>query len=394
MKHTSGSLYAQREERLSLAEEMERHKGVPSVWSGDLQKKMNRIRSRHLWLRRFALAVVLLYALGLTAFITMIMFRGKPSRASSAPVASSPTTTQAKPPVLAKPDPYSVGGLHLAIQNWKDAGDRLRDARTWTQKNRRDMAAALLQEGLKDSPENVALLFELAQLNFDKRDFARTRELLQHVLCIEPNHKTAGQMLATTYLFLGLHEQALTLADWILEGAPDSDVAHRVAGLAQLKAKRLDQAVIHFRKWVARAPNDQDAQRQYADTLMGLKDYEKAGAIYENLLKNNSAMAEVYHQLAICYAQRAMVDKSVATLTQALCVIGAPQVATWFKDSGFDGIRTHKLFTVFERQVITPTLATKAMPSGETRVDLESTFDQKGMKQLQDALQAAREKSP
>jgi tetratricopeptide (TPR) repeat protein len=282
----------------------------------------------------------------------------------------------------------NLAEIRLSIQKWKATSEQLREARTWIQKDRRDMASDVLKQALADNPSDAAVLFELAKLYFEQGAFERAHELLLRVLSVEPQHKNARQMLAAAYSRLGQHEQALALANWILEDDPDAEEAHRIAGLANLKANRLNEAMIHFRKWLVLSPDKVEAQKQYADVLMRLQEYKQAAGLYEEILQKKSTDAEVYQQLAICYAKLMRVEQTVATMVQALYVVGTPSVGKWFKDPGFDGVRTNKLFMVLERQITAPTMAGKAAQAGETLLDLNTVIDEKHLQQVQSEIKS------
>jgi hypothetical protein len=119
---------------------------------------------------------------------------------------------------------------------------------------------------------------------------------------------------------------------------------------------------------------------------MHLKQYGKAADLYDNILKKKAVEADAYRQLAICYAEQTQVDKTVETLTQALALLGAPLVTTWFKDPGFDTVRTHSLFATFERNATRPVLGAKPAQTGETTINMNSVFDTKRMQQVQGML--------
>lgn len=385
MKEGSDSFYSRREERPSLADEIERDHRTVSGVDGGLRKQLKAMRLRRLWMQRVVITVALLYTMGLTAFIAVIMSHGEKRGASSASrsvVGTAPS--QAGSHSIAAV--YSIKEIRSLVQKWEKLGDQLHEAHAWMQKGRRDMAGAILQEALKDNPDNGDVLLELAQLAFEQGAFDRSRVLLQRVLNIDPQHKKACQMLADTYSHLGQHEQALVLADWILAGDSEAVEAHRVAGLAHEKAKRLNQAAVHFRKWSALAPDNLEAQKQYAAVLMSLQEFEKAGNLYAAILRKTPNEMDAYRQLAVCYAKQMQVEKTVATMIQALYVVGAPNVTKWFKDPAFDNIRTNKLFVVLERQVAMPAMSGKMTQAGEVQLNLDATFDQKRMQQLQDAL--------
>lgn len=387
MPDASDNLYSQREPRLSLADEIARDARAVPAFDGNLQQQLRIMRRRRIWMLRIVVTIALIYTMGLTAFIAVIMSHRTNGRATVAAATNEPLSRKLAGKSGAAAD--NLADIRRSIQKWKASSEQLREARTWVQKDRRDTAAVILKQAVTDDPADVALQFELGQLYLEQGDFERARELLLRVLRVEPQHKGARQMLAAAYSHLGQHEQALALANWILEDDPDDEEVQRIAGLAHLQANRLNEAMLHFRKWLVLSPDKVEAQKQYADVLMRLQEYDKAAGLYEDILKKKSTDAEVYQHLAICYAKLMHGEQTVATMVQALYIVGTPSVAKWFKDPGFDNVRTNKLFSLLERQVTAPTMAGKATQAGETLLDLNSIIDEKRLKQIQSEIKSS-----
>jgi tetratricopeptide (TPR) repeat protein len=384
MSDVPGNLYSHREQRPSLADECDRDKHVSPIFGGDLLKQLRFMRRRRTVVRRIMLVVALVYAAGMAAFIALLVLRNSVDRTKLTAAEANVTKSQ---PAASTSAALAPKAMRQAIQQWRDAAERLREARVWIQKGRHDTASALLQGLLADNPNNSEALFELAQIYFQQND-DRARDLVQRLLIIEPQRKAATQMLATLYSRSGQHEQALALANWMLDLDPDSTEAHRVAGWAYLQTNRLDLAAVHFRKWVTADPDNMAAQKQYADVLLAQNEVEKARAIYEVILKKKPDEADTYRQLAICFARKTMVEQSVSTMIQAIYVIGAPKVATWFKDPGFESVRHQKLFALLEKQVTMPQMNAHVVQQPGAQVGPNANFDLRRLEQVQAMLKA------
>jgi tetratricopeptide (TPR) repeat protein len=384
MKDVLGNLYTHRETRPSLADEIAAEQQEPSIFGGDLLKQLKGMRKRRAMMRRIMVVVALVYAVGLAAFIALILMRNSAERTGRRMVAGATVTN--RPAALPGAAVYDSKAMRLAIQQWKDAGEKLHDARLWIQKGRRDTAGALLQEILAANPNHSEALFESAQLSVQQDANDRARDLLQRLLTVDPQRKAAIQMLATVYSRAEQHEQALSLANWIMETDPDCTEAHRIAGVAAFQAKRFDLALAHFRKWAVAEPENMSAQKQYADVLLALKEYAKALVIYEGILKKKPDEADAYRQMAVCFAQQAMVEQAVSTLIQAIYNVGAAKVAPWFRDPGFEGVRHQKLFSLLERQVTLPHLSAKAGKSSGPSVQMNPDFELQRIQQIQSML--------
>lgn len=384
MKDSSGNLYTHREARPSLADEIAHERDEGSIFGGDLLRQLKGMRKRRALLRRIMVVVALLYAAGLAAFIALILMRNSAEKSSRrASVVPALTNQHPARPDAVVTDPKAI---RLAVQQWKSAGEKLHEARLWIQKGRRDMAVAQLDEILTLNPYNSEVLFEAAQLAFQQGANDRARDLLQRLLMVDPHRKAAVQMLATVFSRTAQHEQALSLATWIMDSDPDCAEAHRIAGLAALDVKRLDLALVHFRKWATLVPDSVDAQKQYADVLLSLKDYGKAGAIYEGILKKKPDEADAYRQLAVSFAKQTMVEQTVSTMIQAIFNVGASKVAPWFSDPAFESVRHQKLFALLERQVTTPQLSAKVGQSSGVGMSMDLGQELHRIQQMQSML--------
>lgn len=388
MKDVSGNLYTHREPRPSLADEIAQEKSNPALFGGDLLKQLKGMRKRRVVVRRVILVVALVYAAGLAAFIALILMRHSAERSAGQALAANTVTnpSPAQSAVTAS-DPKA---MRLTIQRWKDASDKLSEARLWVQKGRLDTAEALLQEVLAANPYHSEALFESAQLYFQQNANDRARDVLQRLLTVDPQRKAAVQMLATVFSRTDQQDQALALANWIMETDPECTEAHRIAGVAARKAQRLDLALVHFRKWAAAEPENISAQKQYADVLLDLKEYDKASALYEGILKKKPDEADAYRALAVCFAKKTMVEQVVATMIQAVYNVGPAKVAPWFKDPGFEPVRQQKLFVLLERQVSMPQLSGKAAQSHISDSQLDLGVELQRIQQMQSMLKNRR----
>lgn len=387
MKDVFGSLYSHREQRPSLADEIEREKKIAPIFGGDLLGQLRSMRRRRTVMRRVILTVALIYAAGLAAFIAMIVMRNSVDRTGPvSPQALAEKNPKSSPAPLALDNPKN---LRQAVMQWRDAGEQLKEARIWIQKGRYDTATSLLQQTLSTNPNHIDVLFELAQLFNQQGAYDRARDLLPRVIALDPQRKAAIQMLAAIYSRSEQHEQALILANWLLESDADCAEAHRVAGLAYLKTNRLDLALVHFRKWVTMEPDNLVAQKQYADVILSLKEYDKAGTLYEAILKKKPDEADAYRQLAICYAKTTKVDQTVATLIQAIYVVGATKVTAWFKDPGFESVRNQKLFALLERQMVAPH-PERHIADGGAAGRVEANIDLRRLEQIQAMLKPGK----
>jgi len=389
MKDVSGNLYAQREQRPSLADEFNRDKQVSPIFGGDLLNQLRAMRRRRTLGRRVMLAVALIYAAGMAAFVALLVLRNSVERAGRLTASTGVTSKQAASSP-ARAAILTALAMRQAVLQWKDTGEHLREARSWAQKGRQDTAATLLQEVLAANPNNSEALFELAEIHFQQGSDDRARELLQRLLAVDPQRKAAIQMLAVIYSRTGQHGQALVLANWMLETDPDSTEAHRVAGLACLQTNHLDLALAHFRKWVTAEPENISAQKQYADVLLMQNEVEKAKVIYEAILKKNPDVADAYRQLAVCYARKTKVEEAVSTMIQAVYVVGAPKVTAWFKDPGFDSVRHQKLFALLERQLTMPQFNARITQGSGSQAGPDMAFDLRRLEQIQAMLKAPK----
>ncbi|MCX6998372.1 MAG: tetratricopeptide repeat protein [Kiritimatiellaeota bacterium] len=383
---TEANIYQQREKRPAIEDELGAQSASPTGRK-KLQQEFVAARRRRLLMRRLAVGLLAVYALAGIGWVAYsINKRGlaappAPKETAAAPVAPAPVHLG-----VAETERWDLYQMRAAIDTWRQAPDKLQQAHDLRLRGHVDSAQQALEQLRKDNPDNLELQLELAQIYLEKNQFRRATDLLLRVLNMDPARESARIALVSAYAQLARHDMALALAQWILESKPDAVLAHRVAAAAYRHQGRAEQELLHLRRWVALEPASAEAACQIAETLTRLRAYDKAQPLWEEIVKKYPDNADAFRLLAVCYAQQAQTEKSVEILVRALSLFGAPRVADWFADKGFDGIRDQKLFSILQKQLNRPAFAVQTNRGAEGRIDMNTLFDAKKASQFQEML--------
>ena len=381
------NIYSQREKRPAMNDEPEAQTALLPGVKNPMRQEFGAARRRHIQVRRLALGLFAVYVLLVIGWLAYAVGKFSPAAGPPAPKKIAPAPAASIPLSVAEAEQRDFDQLSAAIGVWRMAPDKLKQARDLRQRGHQDNAQRALEQLRKDNPHNLELQLELAQIYLNKKQFRRAADLLQSVLDMDPACEPARIALASAYSQLARHDLALALAQWILESSPDSIPAHRVAAAAYQRKGRAEQELIHLRKWAMLDPTSLGAEYQVAEALIRGRDYDKAQPLLEEIVKKDPSYAEAFRLLAVCYAQQTQVEKSVDILVRALSLFGAPRIAGWFGDKGFDAVRDHKLFIILQQQLNSPALAVRSIRGAEERIDLNAIIDTKKSEQLEDQKQ-------
>ncbi|MCX6715156.1 MAG: tetratricopeptide repeat protein [Candidatus Uhrbacteria bacterium] len=98
-------------------------------------------------------------------------------------------------------------------------------AATYEREGKIDQATARLVALTKNSPTDVGLGFELAQLYIRTKNFDGARQELERLIVVNPKYANALWYLASVYEIQGNHDKAIELVKKVVDLNPDSKVA-------------------------------------------------------------------------------------------------------------------------------------------------------------------------
>lgn len=162
----------------------------------------------------------------------------------------------------------------------------VRDAQQLIERGEPVAAAALLEEILKNHPDDVQALMELAMIHIlDLKNNDRARQLLEQIVKLDGAHRPALNELINIYSDPARLDQGLQFLQAQMDGAADASELHYAYGRLLAMSGRTDEAITHFDQ----AKGLKDIQDQvYVDAAQAAiqsGNYERAFENYRSALR-------------------------------------------------------------------------------------------------------------
>ena len=186
-------------------------------------------------------------------------------------------------------------------------------------------AELLLRRGIEIEPESSPMLTALAEFLLLAGRSEEAIPLLQRAIRCSPPHSRAALLLARHYLGAGQPVSALEVAaPWCESRKADADLAAlHVAAYAALG--RQDEAVAHYRRLVAGAPEDSVANHTLAVALNAAQQPQEAERVARNMLSRTRPTAGLHYTHARSLLSLERFDEAELALRE--CVRLAPRHA-------------------------------------------------------------------
>lgn len=162
----------------------------------------------------------------------------------------------------------------------------VRDAQQLIEQGDPNAAAALLEDILKNHPDDVHALMELAMIQIlDLKNYERARQLLEQIVKLDNLHRPALNELINIYSDPARLDQGLQFLQAQMDGATDASELHYAYGRLLATSGRSDEAISHFDQ----AKGLKDIQDQVyldaAQAAIQTGNYERAFENYRSALK-------------------------------------------------------------------------------------------------------------
>lgn len=146
-------------------------------------------------------------------------------------------------------------------------------------------AVAIINDHLANSPTNVTVQLQKAELLMSHRDYVEAHETLDKVLALAPKNLPAQLYHAFAYIQENQHDRALAVVDRILLEDSDNSQALLYKGIAHLEQEKgdLEKAREAFDRLIALEPGNQAALRNRAILNLRAKRWGEAREDYELL---------------------------------------------------------------------------------------------------------------
>ena len=138
---------------------------------------------------------------------------------------------------------------------------------------------------------------------FQHSEFKGAKEYFEQVLETDPLNEEALFGLALCYRNLGDNLMTLKLLKKCLDVNPDNAYAYNQSGIISVEMGDLESAKVLFSTAVIKAPDFVDAQRNYADVLIELGEYEDGVRALVKILENHPDDVPTLLKMAQLYAE-------------------------------------------------------------------------------------------
>jgi tetratricopeptide (TPR) repeat protein len=302
-----------------------------------------------LWL---AVALVVMCYL---SFLAYSIIKPKAKRSDTKPsktvVAVTPTNTVQKPatvntepvpepePVISTASRFDSHVITGMISRVKASGILIEEGRRLARNNQFARAELKYEEAAGLMPEVYTLLYEWAGTMVEQKRWSSARDVLIRALNANPSSADARLMLARACYELKRPDEALALANWVLEVEPYSEGAHQIAADVLTAMDQHEAAIKHLQKLVAIDSSNHTAENGLGAAMMSLGQFNQAIRAFENVIRDEPGNSQAYYYLAICYIRKNEPELSVDVLSRATSRFGQPFVLSWTKSSDFDSLR-------------------------------------------------------
>lgn len=183
-------------------------------------------------------------------------------------------------------DDQQIGATSEGQPQATKVSGTVRDAQQLIEHGEPGAAVAILEEILKENPNDTQALMELAMIQIlDLKNTERARQLLEQLIRTEPTHRAALNELINIYADPLRVDQGLQFLKSQFEFAVDPSELHYAYGRLLSQSGRADEALSHFDQ----AKGLKDIQDQvYVDAAQAAiqtGNYEKAFESYRNAVR-------------------------------------------------------------------------------------------------------------
>lgn len=298
-------------------------------------------------------AAVFLYA----AFLGFMLLWSKVIK-PAAPVAAVQVEPSAKASVAAvTKDPVVVVTASGMIHDLERSQTLAEDARRFARSGNTIAAETKFAEAARLTPNVFTLLQEWANVLRENKKWVEARDILIRAVSMAPESTGVRMALADTYAQLRQNDDALAMAEWVLEDQPYAEEAHRIAAEISVLRGQHEKAMRHWQKLVSLDSNNHAAENNLGVAFMALNRIDDALKAFNNVMRDEPGNSQAYYYMTQAFIQSERWDEAVSTLTRSVDRFGYAFVQSWTMGSEFDPIRDQAAFARLfaqESNVATP----------------------------------------
>ncbi len=268
----------------------------------------------------------------------------KPTPAPAPAVTSSESVSSPTGVAASKENPVAEVSAAEMIGDMERSKILAEDARRFARTGNLMAAETKFTEAAKLTPHVFTLLQEWANVLRENKKHDEAKDVLIRAVSMAPDSTGVRLALADTYVQLRQNDDALAMAEWVLEDQPYAEDAHRIAAEISVMRGQHEKAMRHWQKLVGLDSNNHTAENNLGVSLMELNRIDEALKAFNNVIRDEPGNSQAYYYMAQAYIQGERWNEAVATLTRSVDRFGQAFVLSWINGSEFDPIRNQESF--------------------------------------------------
>lgn len=172
------------------------------------------------------------------------------------------------------------------------------------------------------SPYRVSAFNSLTQLYMTNQRYAEAEQLIQERMRNYPDDITLLEQLAELYQHQNAYPKALELYRKAIEQDPNNTNLRKKLGTLYAEIGKTTQAVAEWKKITAHKVNQAEQQRQLGAIYLSHKMYPEAIAAYQQAIRLNPKNSYLYTQLAAAYKIQGQIEQAAEVYIDALQQVG------------------------------------------------------------------------
>lgn len=177
-------------------------------------------------------------------------------------------------------------------------------------------------DNFPSSPYRTSAVTRLIQLYMTSQRYADAEKLIQERLKQYPDDTTLLEQLAELYQQQNAYPKALELYRKAIERNPTSATLRRKLGALYAETGRTDQAVTEWKRLVADETNQGEQHQQLGAIYLSHKMYPEAIAAYRKAIRLRPQNAYLYTQLGAAYNIQGKIEQAASVYIEALQQVG------------------------------------------------------------------------
>lgn len=221
-----------------------------------------------------------------------------------------------------------------------EEGRRLMRARQLSAAERKFQEADTLTPGVPD------VLTAWGSVLRDQKKWPEARDVLVRALRASPDAAPTRLALAAVFNELQQQDEAVAMAEWVLEKEPYTELAHQIVAEISVARNQHAKAVEHWKKLAALNSNNYAAKNSLGASLLVLGLHEQAQKTFDEVILSDPSNSQAFYYKTLCLIQKNELESAVELLSRAVDRFGFVFVKAWTTSKEFEPVRDLPSFNV------------------------------------------------